>query len=243
MAKPNTRIVQRHGDDGWVSAQRLPCLLEVPRHRGAVEAEARGDLRHRLPRLVQRHHLFHQLRTQVAMDPPRWNGEGLAVGRDVGVGRCVSGKRLCPLALGLLDVLAGCAQCHIVLLGDLRVGQPSVEVVGHQLLDALPPEPHQEAALLEVRLWLGRPASSHCCLQRASGRHQRVAVSGVSLQDLRHVMLTRTLGSNSAAEGLFMFVARQRDDGGVVEVDGVEEGLAEHAADGVGRLVWSVRLF
>ena len=56
-------------------------------------------------------------------------------------------------------------------------------------------------------------------------------------------MLTRTLGSNSAAEGLFVLVARQRDDGGVVEVDGVEEGLAEHAADGVGRLVWSVRLF
>ena len=56
-------------------------------------------------------------------------------------------------------------------------------------------------------------------------------------------MLTRTLGSNSAAEGLFVLVARQRDDGGVVEVDGVEEGLAEHAADGVGRLVWSVRPF
>ena len=32
-------------------------------------------------------------------------------------------------------------------------------------------------------------------------------------------------------------------DGGVVEVDGVEEGLAEHAADGVGRLVWSVEVF
>ena len=56
-------------------------------------------------------------------------------------------------------------------------------------------------------------------------------------------MLTRTLGSNSAAEGLFVFVAGQGDDGGVVEVDGVEEGLAEHAADGVGRLVWSVRPF
>jgi len=26
-------------------------------------------------------------------------------------------------------------------------------------------------------------------------------------------MLTRTLGSNSAAEGLFMFIARQRDGG------------------------------
>ena len=32
------------GRVGWVSAQRLPCLLEVPRHRGAVEAEALGDL-------------------------------------------------------------------------------------------------------------------------------------------------------------------------------------------------------
>ena len=74
MAKPNTRIVQRHGDDGWVGAQRFPCLLEVPRHRGAVEAEARGDLRHRLSRLVEHHHLFHQLRTQVAVDPPWWSG-------------------------------------------------------------------------------------------------------------------------------------------------------------------------
>ena len=53
-------------------------------------------------------------------------------------------------ALGLLDVLADCAWCHIVLLGDLRVGQPVVEVVGHQLLDALPPKPHQEAALLDL---------------------------------------------------------------------------------------------
>ena len=71
----------------------------------------------------------------------------------------------------------------------------------------------------------------------------RLAHRGFESPPLRHVMLTRTLGSNSAAEGLFMFVARQRDDGGVVEVDGVEEGLAEHAADGVGRLVWSVRPF
>ena len=54
-------------------------------------------------------------------------------------------------ALGLLDVLTDCAWCHIVLLGYLRVGQPAVEVVGHQLLDTSPPEPHQEAALLEVR--------------------------------------------------------------------------------------------
>ena len=61
-------------------------------------------------------------------------------------------------ALGLLDVLADCAWCHIVLLGDLRVGQPVVEVVGHQLLDALPPKPHQEAALLEVCPLLGLPA-------------------------------------------------------------------------------------
>ena len=62
------------GRISWVGAQRLPCLLEVPRHRGAVEAEARGDLCHRLPRLVQRHHLFHQLRTQIAVDPPRLGG-------------------------------------------------------------------------------------------------------------------------------------------------------------------------
>ena len=31
-------------------------------------------------------------------------------------------EHLCSLALGLLDVLADCAQCYIVLLGDLRVG-------------------------------------------------------------------------------------------------------------------------
>ena len=68
------------------------------------------------------------------------------------------------LALGLLDVLADCAQCHIVLLGDLRVGQPAVEVVGHQLLDASPPEPHQEAALLEVCPLLSLPAPSQCSL-------------------------------------------------------------------------------
>ena len=126
-----------------------------------MEAEARGHLRHRLPHLVERHHLFHQLRTQVAMNPPRWSGGGLAVDRDVEVEPHVSGERLCLLPLGLLDVLADCAQRHIVLRGDLRVGQPVVEVVGHQLLDASPPEPHQEAALLEVRLWLGWPASSH----------------------------------------------------------------------------------
>lgn len=110
-------------------------------------------------------------------------------------------EHLCSLALGLLDVLADCAQCHIVLLGDLRVGQSAVEVVGHQLLYASPPEPDQEAALLEFCSLVGWPASSHRRLQRASGRHQRVAVSGVGLQDLRHLMLTRTLGSNSAAEG------------------------------------------
>ena len=65
------------GRVGWVGAQRLPYLLEVPRHRGAMEAEACGDLRHRLSRLVQRHHLFHQLRTQVAVDPPRLGGRVL----------------------------------------------------------------------------------------------------------------------------------------------------------------------
>ena len=107
--------------------------------------------------------------------------------------------------LGLLDALADCAQCHVILLGDLRVGQATVEVVGHQLLDASLPEPHQEAALLEVRPRLSWPASSDRRLQRASGHHQCVAVSGVGLQDLRHIPLTRTLGSNSAAEGLFVF--------------------------------------
>ena len=74
------------------------------------------------------------------------------------------GECLRSLTLGLLDVLADCAQCHIVLLGDLLVGQPVVEVVGHQLLDASPPEPHQEAVLLEVRPWLGWPATSQCSL-------------------------------------------------------------------------------
>lgn len=69
-------------------------------------------------------------------------------------------EHLCSLALGLLDVLADCAQRHTVLLGDLRVGQPVVEVIGHQLLDASPPEPHQEAALLEVCPLLGLPATS-----------------------------------------------------------------------------------
>ena len=111
------------------------------------------------------------------------------------------GECLRSLALGLLDVLADCAQCYIVLLGDLRVGQPAAEVVGHQLLYASPPEPHQEAALLEVCPLLRLPASSHRRLQRASGCHQCVAVSGVGLQDLRHLMLTRTLGSRCAAGG------------------------------------------
>lgn len=60
--------------------------------------------------------------------------------------------------LGLLDALADCARRHTVLLGDLRVGQPAVEVVGHQLLDTSLPEPHQEAALLEVCPLLGLPA-------------------------------------------------------------------------------------
>ena len=55
-------------------------------------------------------------------------------------------------ALGLLDVLTDCAQCHIVLLGDVRVGQSVVEVVGHYLLDASPPESHQKAALLDLMI-------------------------------------------------------------------------------------------
>lgn len=53
------------------------------------------------------------------------------------------------LALSLLDVLAGCAWCHIVLLCDLRVSQATVEVVGPQLLDASPPKSHQKVALLD----------------------------------------------------------------------------------------------
>ena len=84
--------------------------------------------------------------------------------RDVDVEAHVSGERFCSLTLGLLDVLADCAQCHIVLLGDLRVGQPVVEVIGHHLLDASPPEPHQEAALLEVCPLLSLPAPSQCSL-------------------------------------------------------------------------------
>ena len=52
-------------------------------------------------------------------------------------------------ALGLLDVLTDCAWCHIVLLGDLRVSQAAVEVVGHYLLDASLSESHQKAALLD----------------------------------------------------------------------------------------------
>ena len=60
-----------------------------------------------------------------------------------------------------------------------------IEVLGHQLLYASLPEPHQEAALLEVCPLLSLPAPSQRSLQRTSGRHQRVAVSGVSLQDLR----------------------------------------------------------
>lgn len=149
-----------------------------------MEVEALGDLRHRLPRLVE-HHPLYQLRERLRWIRRSGMVGGLAVDRDAAVEHHVSGECLRSLALGLLDVLADCAQCHIVLLGDLRVGQPAVEVVGHQLLDASPPEPHQEAALLEVRPLLGRPASSHRRLQRASGRHQRVAVSGVGLQDLR----------------------------------------------------------
>ena len=53
------------------------------------------------------------------------------------------------LVLSLLDVLADCAWCHIVLLCDLRVSQATVEVVGPQLLDASPPKSHQKAALLD----------------------------------------------------------------------------------------------
>ena len=49
-----------------------------------------------------------------------------------------------------LDVLADYAWCHIVLLGDLRVSQATVEVVGHYRLDASPPESHQKAALLDL---------------------------------------------------------------------------------------------
>ena len=107
---------------------------------------------------------------------------------------------------------AGSAVCIFLLYSvryhpccDLRVGQPAVEMVGHQLLDTSPPEPHQEDAPLEVCPRLSLPASSHRRFQRTSGRHQRVAVSRVGLQDLRYLMLTRTLGSSRAAEGLFVF--------------------------------------
>ena len=55
----------------------------------------------------------------------------------------------CSLSLSLLDVLADCAWCHIVLLGDLRVSQATVEVVGHYLVDASLSESHQKAALLD----------------------------------------------------------------------------------------------
>ena len=37
---------------------------------------------------------------------------------------------------------------------------------------------------------------------------------GFESHSLRHFVLTRTLGSNSAAEGLFVLVAGQGDDGG-----------------------------
>ena len=53
------------------------------------------------------------------------------------------------LALSLLDALADCAWCHIVLLCDLRVSRATVEVLGPQLLDASPPKSHQKAALLD----------------------------------------------------------------------------------------------
>lgn len=129
-----------------------------------MESEARGHLRHRLPRLVERHHPVYELRAEVAMDAPQRNGGGLAVDRDVDVEPHVSGERFCLLALGLLDVLADCAQRHVILLGDLLVGHPVVEVIGHQLLDASPPEPHQEAALLEVCPLLSLPAPSQCSL-------------------------------------------------------------------------------
>ena len=32
------------GRVGWVGTECLPCLLEMPGHRGAVETEALGDL-------------------------------------------------------------------------------------------------------------------------------------------------------------------------------------------------------
>lgn len=184
--------------------QCISRLFEIPSHRGAVEVEVLGDLCHRLPRLVE-HHPLYQLRERLRWIRRSGTAGGLAVDRDAAVEHYASGECLRLLALGLLDVLAYCAQSHIVFLGDLRVGHPVVEVVGHQLLYASPPEPDQEAALLEVCSLLGWPASSHRRLQRASGRHQRVAVFGVGLQDLRHIPLTRTLGSCRAAEGLFVF--------------------------------------
>ena len=84
--------------------------------------------------------------------------------RPRGSAKSVLGGGRRSLALGLLDVPADGAQRDTVLLGDLDVGQAVVEVVRHHLLHTLPPEPHQEAALLEVRPWLGWPASSQCSL-------------------------------------------------------------------------------
>ena len=160
--------------------QCISRLFEIPSHRGAVEVEALGDLCHRLPRLVE-HHPLYQLRERLQWIRRSGTAGGLAVDRDAAVEHYASGECLRPLALGLLDVLAGCAQRHIILVGDLLVGQPAVEMVGHQLLDTSPPEPHQEAALPEVCPRLSLPASSHRRFQRPSGRHQRVAVSRVGL--------------------------------------------------------------
>ena len=44
--------------------------------------------------------------------------------------------------------------------------------------------------------------------------HRVTPYRGFESHSLRHLMLTRTLGSNSAAEGLLVFVAGQGDDGG-----------------------------
>lgn len=143
--------------------QCISRLFEISSHRSAVEVEALGDLRHRLPRLVE-HHPLYQLRERLRWIRRSRTAGGLAVDRDAAVEHHMSGECFRPLALGLLDVVTWCGQCYIVLLGDLGVRQPVVEVVGHQLLDASPTEPHQEAALLEICPLLSLSASSQCSL-------------------------------------------------------------------------------
>ena len=113
-----------------------------------MEAEALVDLCRRLPRLK-----IAISSCSCARQSRLVRGDGVvggsAVDRDVDAGHRVSDERRCSLVLSLLDVLADCAWCHIVLLCDLRVSQATVEVVGHYLVDASLSESHQKAALLD----------------------------------------------------------------------------------------------